>query len=177
MTPSIFRGQVANRGGISVTLAIEQLKAFGVLLVAQAEFPPQLSCIRENPGPITECGHPGRIQRMLLASSNRKCYLDSEEVTVRINSTNPATMPRMSPRRYSQVVCSQRSRPTPISHPAKVAAGKTKANWLYLASCIRKLFFPVVSSPEDGMVNASRTQLARSSQCPATSRRHDSPPG
>src|SRR2546430_16672723 len=72
VTPSIFRGQVANRGGISVTLAIEQLKAFGVLLVAQAEFPPQLSCIRENPGPITECGHPGRIQRMLLASSDRK---------------------------------------------------------------------------------------------------------
>src|ERR1700693_1472224 len=98
-----------------------------------------------------------RIQRKLLQSSNGNGSLDSEEVTVRINSTNPATMPRMSPTRYSHVVCSQRSRPVPISHPANVAAGKTKANWLYFASCIRKLFFPVVSSPEDGMVNASET--------------------
>src|SRR5439155_11530931 len=92
----------------------------------------------------------GRIQ--LLAASIGKRYLDSEEVTVRINSTNPATMPRISPTRYSHVVCSQRSRPVPISHPAKVAAGKIKASWLYLASCMRTLFFPVLSSPAGGMI-------------------------
>ena len=34
-------------------------------------------------------------------------FFESEEVTVRISSTKPATMPRINPAKYSHVVCNQ----------------------------------------------------------------------
>ena len=150
---SVFRWQVADRRWISITLAIQQLKSLSVLLIAEAQLRRSSPAYETTPG-LLNADMQRRIQRVLLASSNRTSYLDSDEVTVRINSTNPATMPRISPTRYSHVVCSQWSSPVPISQPANVAAGKIKASWLYLASCTRTLFFPVLSSPE-GMVLVS----------------------
>src|SRR4029077_16438415 len=55
-------------------------------------------------------------------------------------------MPRISPARYSQVVCNHRSSAAPINHPATVAAGNTNASWLYLASCTHPFFLSGLSS-------------------------------
>src|SRR5437762_4584972 len=57
VTRSIFRRQVTNRRRLSITLATQQSEALRVVLVAQAELPPQLPCIRQNSRSVVECRH------------------------------------------------------------------------------------------------------------------------